>query len=53
MDDGTDINDKGEVMTTERVRNFYDVTGDNDYVKAIESALDMGVLTATSPEDCV
>ena len=24
MDDGTDINDKGEVMTTERVRNFYD-----------------------------
>ena len=52
MDDGTDINDKGEVMTTERVRNFYDVTGDNDYVKAIESALDMGVLTATSPEDC-
>lgn len=51
MDDGTDIDADGNVMTTERVRNYYDVTGDNDYVKAIESALDMGVLTASSPEE--
>jgi len=52
MDDGTDIDDDGEIMTTERVRNFYDVTGRADYVKPIESALDMGVLKAESPEDC-
>ena len=51
MDDGTDIDADGNVMTTERVRNYFDVTGDNDYVKAIESALDMGVLTASSPEE--
>lgn len=52
MDDGTDIDDKGEIMTTERVRNFYDVTGTADYVKPIEAALDMGVLHADSPNDC-
>ena len=51
MDDGTDIDADGNVMTTERVRNYFDVTGDNDYVKAIESALDMGVLTASSHEE--
>ena len=51
MDDGTDIDADGNVMTTERVRNYFDVTGDNDYVKAIESALDMGVITASSPEE--
>ena len=51
MDDGTDIDENGEIMTTERVRNYYDVTGDNDYVKAIESALDMGVLSASSPDE--
>lgn len=51
MDDGTDIDANGEVMTTERVRNYFDVTGDNDYVKAIESALDMGVLTAESSDE--
>lgn len=52
MDDGTDITDAGEIATTERVRNYYDVTGLADYVKPIECALDMGVLHATSPEDC-
>ena len=52
MDDGTDIDDDGEFMETERVRNFFDVTGRADYVKPIESALDMGVLKAESPEDC-
>lgn len=52
MDDGTDIDDKGEIRKTERVRNFYDCTGKADYVKAVESALDMGVLTAQSPSDC-
>lgn len=52
MDDGTDIDDKGNVMKTERVRNFYDVTGNADYVKPIESALDMGVLSAKSSGDC-
>ena len=51
MDDGTDIDANGEVMTTERVRNYFDVTGDNDSVKAIESALDMGVLTAESSDE--
>ena len=52
MDDGTDIDDEGNILETERVRNFYDVTGRNDYVKPIESALDMGILHAESPEDC-
>ena len=52
MDDGTDIDDKGELMTTERVRNYFDVTGVADYVKPIECALDMGVLKANSPQDC-
>lgn len=52
MDDGTDIDDEGNFAASERVRNFYDVTGKNDYVKPIEAALDMGVLTASSPEDC-
>lgn len=52
MDDGTDIDDDGNVMTTERVRNYYDVTGNADYVKPIESALDMGVLSASSSKDC-
>lgn len=52
MDDGTDIDDDGNIMTTERVRNYYDVTGDSDYVKPIECALDMGVLKAESPDDC-
>lgn len=51
MDDGVDIDDNGEVMDTERVRNYFDVTGDNDYVKPIESALDMGVLHAESSTD--
>lgn len=52
MDDGTDIDEKGELMKTERVRNYYDVTGVADYVKPIECALDMGVLKASSPNDC-
>ena len=52
MDDGTDIDDEGNILKTERVRNFYDVTGNADYVKPIESALDMGVLSASSSEDC-
>lgn len=52
MDDGTDIDDKGELMTTERVRNYFDVTGVADYVKPIECALDMGVLKASSPQEC-
>lgn len=52
MDDGTDIDDEGNILTTERVRNYYDVTGKADYVKPIESALDMGVLTASSPDEC-
>lgn len=52
MDDGTDIDEKGNILKTERVRNFYDVTGRNDYVKAIECALDMGILSAKSPEAC-
>lgn len=51
MDDGTDIDEKFNVMKTERPRNYFDVTGNADYVKAIESALDMGVLTAKSSED--
>ncbi|MCQ2146548.1 MAG: cadherin-like beta sandwich domain-containing protein [Bacteroidales bacterium] len=50
MDDGTDIDENGEIMETERVRNFYDVTGVADYVKPIESALDMGVLSASSAD---
>lgn len=52
MDDGTDIDDEGNILTEERVRNFYDVTGRNDYVRPIEAALDMGILSAASPEDC-
>ncbi|MGE4276998.1 MAG: cadherin-like beta sandwich domain-containing protein [Lawsonibacter sp.] len=52
MDDGTDIDKKGNFLKTERVRNYYDVTGRNDYVKAIECALDMGVLSADSSKDC-
>lgn len=52
MDDGTDIDDKGELMTVERVRNYYDVTGDADYVKPVECALDMGVLKASTPTEC-
>ena len=52
MDDGTDIDKDGNLLTVERVRGYYDVTGDNDYVKAIECALDMGVLTADSPQAC-
>lgn len=52
MDDGTDIDDKGELLSTERVRNYFDVTGVADYVKPIESALDMGVLSASSPDEC-
>lgn len=51
MDDGTDIDDEGEIAKEERVRNYFDVTGDNDYVKAIESALDMGVITAKSSRE--
>ncbi len=52
MDDGTDINDDGSYSDSERVRNFYDVTGNADYVKPIEMALDMFVLHADSPNDC-
>lgn len=52
MDDGTDIDDQGNVLKTERVRNYHDVTGNADYVEAIESALDMGVLSAKSPDEC-
>lgn len=52
MDDGTDIDEKGELMTTERVRNYYDVTGDADFVRPVESALDMGILKASSSKDC-
>ncbi len=51
MDDGTDIDAQGNIMKTERVRNYFDVTGNSDYVKPIESALDMGVLTAASSQD--
>lgn len=51
MDDGVDIDERGEIMATERVRNYYDVTGDAEYVKPIESALDMGVLVANTPSD--
>ncbi len=51
MDDGTDIDDNGNVMTTERVRNYFDVTGDAEYVKPIEAALEMGVLKASSSSD--
>jgi len=51
MDDGTDIDEEGQIMETERVRNYHDVNGDSEYVKAIESALDMGVLYAESHED--
>lgn len=51
MDDGADIDEQGNILTTGRVRNYYDVTGRNDYVKAVESALDMGVLCAASPQD--
>ena len=52
MDDGTDIADDGTILTEERVRNYYDVTGEAEWVKPIESALDMGVLTAASPDEC-
>ncbi len=52
MDDGTDIDNEGNIMTAERVRNYFDVTGRNDYVKPVEAALDMGILTASSPDDC-
>jgi len=52
MDDGTDIDEKGNILKIERIRNYYDVTGRDDYVKAIECALDMGVLSARSSEDC-
>lgn len=52
MDDGTDIDNEGNIMTAERVRNYFDVTGRNDYVKSVEAALDMGILTASSPDDC-
>lgn len=48
MDDGTDIDENGEIMKEERPRNYFDVTGNADYVKPIESALDMGVLSAKS-----
>lgn len=51
MDDGTDIDEQGNIRTTERVRNYFDVTGKADYVKPIESALDMGVLTAKSSDE--
>jgi glyoxylase-like metal-dependent hydrolase (beta-lactamase superfamily II) len=51
MDDGTDIDEKGNILKKERPRNFYDVTGCSDYVKPIESALDMGVISAGSTED--
>ncbi len=51
MDDGVDIDDNGDIMETERVRNYFDVVGDNDYVKPIEAALDMGVLHAESSND--
>lgn len=51
MDDGVDIDDNGEMMGTERVRNYYDVVGDSEYVKPIESALDMGVLVASATSD--
>lgn len=52
MDDGTDIDDDGNILETERVRTYYDVVGDADYVKPIEEALDMGVLHAEAQEDC-
>ena len=51
MDDGVDIDDNGDIMETERVRNYFDVVGDNDYVKPIEATLDMGVLHAESSND--
>lgn len=51
MDDGTDIDDDGNLLTTERVRSYRDVTGNADYVKPIEEALDMGVLHADSTEE--
>ena len=56
MDDGSDIDDEGNILAEqglpERVRNYYDVTGNADYVKPIEAALDMGVLCAESPDEC-
>ena len=52
MDDGTDIDENGNILSVERVRNYYDVTGRADYVKPIEAALDMGVLTAESSDEC-
>ena len=51
MDDGTDIDDDGNLMTDERVRSYKDVTGDAVYVKPIEEALDMGVLHADSADE--
>ncbi len=51
MDDGVDIDDEGNLLEEERVRNYFDVTGDSDFVKPIESALDMGVLHASSSSD--
>ncbi|MDD6212357.1 MAG: cadherin-like beta sandwich domain-containing protein [Clostridiales bacterium] len=52
MDDGSDVDDNAEYLDEERVRNYYDVTGRADYVKAIECALDQGVLTAKSSKEC-
>jgi glyoxylase-like metal-dependent hydrolase (beta-lactamase superfamily II) len=52
MDDGSDINDDGSYAEKERVRNYYDVTGNADYVKPIEAALDMGAIHADSPDEC-
>jgi len=51
FDDGVDIDDNGEIMTSERVRTYYDVTGVADYVKPIECALDMGVLKSGSVDE--
>ena len=52
MDDGSDIDDDGEFSKSPRVRNYFDVTGDSDYVKPIESALEVGVLHAESSDEC-
>ena len=50
MDDGTDVDNNGNKIA-ERVRNYFDVTGNADYVKPIEAALDMGVLKAEKSTD--
>ncbi len=37
MDDAVNIDDDGNVLEKERARNYFDVAGNSDYVKPIES----------------